>query len=60
MNQFTQILKDRLEKKGLESEEITGFIRDLANVLLVREGRNMPLCFYPSQDFMSSQDFIFS
>ena len=40
MNQLTQILIDRLEKKGMESEEIPGFIRDLANALFVNPHSN--------------------
>ena len=40
LNQFTQILKDRLERKGLVSEEITGYIRDLTNVLIVNPHSN--------------------
>ncbi len=40
MSQFTQILIDRLEKKGMESGEIPGFIRDLTNALLVNPHLN--------------------
>ncbi len=35
LNQLTEILIERLEKKGMESGEIPGFIRDLTNTLLV-------------------------
>ena len=35
MNQLTEILIERLEKKGMESGEIPGFIRDLTNTFLV-------------------------
>ena len=34
MNQLTEILIERLEKKGMESGEIPGFIRDLTNTFL--------------------------
>ncbi|NQT56317.1 MAG: hypothetical protein HQ551_08830 [Desulfobacteraceae bacterium] len=40
MNQLTQILKERLEEKGMGSEEIPGFIRDLTNALLVNPHSN--------------------
>ena len=33
LNQLTQILIDRLEKKGIEPTVIHGFIRDLANTI---------------------------
>ena len=35
MNQLTEILIGRLEKKGMESGEISGLIRDLTNAFLV-------------------------
>ncbi len=34
MNQFTQILIKRLEKKGMEPNLIPGFVRNLANTIL--------------------------
>lgn len=40
MSQLTQILIDRLEKKGMEPGEIPGFIRDLTNTLLVNPHSN--------------------
>ncbi len=40
MNQLTQILIERLEKKGMESDVIPGFIRALANALLVNPHLN--------------------
>ena len=40
LNQLTQILIDRLEKKGMGSGEIFGFIRDLTNALLVNPHSN--------------------
>jgi len=40
LNQLTEILIERLEKKGMESGEIPGFIRDLTNVLLVNPHSN--------------------
>ena len=40
MNQLTEILIDRLEKKGMESGEISGFIRDLTNAFLVNPHSN--------------------
>ena len=35
MNQLTQSLIERLEKKGMEPNIIPGFIRNLANIVLV-------------------------
>jgi len=40
LNQLTQILIDRLEEKGMGSEEIPAFIRDLTNALLVNPHSN--------------------
>ena len=34
LNQLTQILIERLKKKGMEPSIIHGFIRDLANTIL--------------------------
>ena len=34
MNQLTQILIERLEKKGMGSGEIPGFIKDMTNAFL--------------------------
>ena len=45
MNQLTKILIERLEKKGMESGEIPGFIRDLTNVLLVNPHCNHLVSF---------------
>ncbi len=41
MNQLTQILIERLEKKGIEPSIIHGFIRDLANNILVNPSMNL-------------------
>ena len=40
MNQLAEILIERLEKKGMWSGEIPGFIRDLSNALLVNPHLN--------------------
>lgn len=40
MNQLTQVLKERLEEKGMGSGEIPGFIKDLTNALLVNPHSN--------------------
>ncbi len=40
MNQLTQILIERLEKKGMGPGEIPGFIRDLTNAFLVNPNSN--------------------
>ncbi len=34
LNQFTEILIERLEKKGMEPNIIPGFVRNLANTIL--------------------------
>ncbi len=41
LNQLTQILVRRLEKKGMETSTIPGFIRDLANIILVNLHMNL-------------------
>jgi len=41
LNQFTRILIERLEKKGIEPSIIHGFIRDLANNILVNPHMNL-------------------
>ncbi len=40
MSQLTQILKERLEEKGMAPEEISGFIRDLTKALHVNPHSN--------------------
>ena len=40
LNQLTEILIERLEKKGMESGEIPGFIRDLTNAFLANPHSN--------------------
>ena len=41
MDQLTQILIDRLEKKGMEPSIIPGFIRNLANTLSLEPYTNL-------------------
>lgn len=41
LNQLTQILIERLEKNGIEPSIIHGFIRDLANTILVNPYMNL-------------------
>jgi len=41
LNQLTQILIERLEKNGIEPSFIHGFIRDLANTILVNPYMNL-------------------
>lgn len=41
LNQLTHILIERLEKKGMESGIIHGFIRDLANTIVVNHHMNL-------------------
>ena len=40
LNQLTRILIERLEKKGMESSIIHGFVRDLANNILINPHMN--------------------
>ena len=41
LRQLTQILIERLEKKGMEPSIIHGFIRDLANTIVVNPHMNL-------------------
>jgi len=41
LNQLTQILVERLEEKGVEPSISHGFIRDLANTILVNPHMNL-------------------
>ena len=41
MNQLSQILIKRLEKRGMEPDIIPGFIRTLANSILVNSNTNL-------------------
>jgi len=41
LSQLTQILIERLEKKGVEPSIIHGFIRDLANTIVVNPHMNL-------------------
>ena len=40
-NQLTQILMDRLEKKGMDPSVIPGFMRSLASTVLVNSTTNL-------------------
>ncbi|NVM20804.1 MAG: hypothetical protein HWN68_03370 [Desulfobacterales bacterium] len=42
MNQVTEILIQRLQKKGIERAVIPGFLRDLSNIISVIPHMNLP------------------
>jgi hypothetical protein len=42
MNDLTQNLIERLEKRGIESDMVPGFMRSLANAILLNPGMNLP------------------
>jgi hypothetical protein len=42
LNRLTEILIQRLEKKGVEQTAIPGFIRNLANIISVASHMNLP------------------
>ena len=42
MNELTEILIQRLEKKGVEQPAIPGFIRNLANIISVTPHLDLP------------------
>ena len=42
MNALTQNLIDRLEKRGIEPGLVPGFLRSLANAILLNPGMNLP------------------
>ena len=42
MNALTQKLIDRLEKRGIEPGMVPGFLRSLANAILLNPGMNLP------------------
>ena len=42
MNALTQNLIERLEKRGIEPDMVPGFVRSLANAILLNPGMNLP------------------